>query len=103
MSFNMNFDEAFALVDGTLTVTGSSEPLDDESEFVSREVVLQQGTNVIRGATNDALKWSTEAISAPGFEAGHDALALGIEVHFNASPPRFVTGTWSQIVAIEAK
>ena len=103
MSFNMNFDDPLELDEGTLTITGSSEPLGGESEFVSREVVLQQGTNVIRSATNDALKWSTGAVSAPGFEAGQKALALGIEVHFNPSPPRFVTGTWSQIVAIAAK
>ncbi len=101
MPFNMNFDSPVQLTDGTVEVKGSSEVLGEETTLLARFVTLQQGSNILPAAAADlALKWTTAALAADGLQSG-DALALGTELHFIATPPTFVSGTWSQIVRIE--
>jgi hypothetical protein len=104
MGLTGNFDSPMQLAGGRLTVSGSSEPLDD-GELVARHVVVvQDGVDPVEGAANLNLqKWEAGPLSAPGFEEG-DALALGCEtflVNNGAAIPSFSTFTWSQNVKIE--
>jgi hypothetical protein len=101
-----NFDSPLALAGDGLTVTGSSDGVDDRDELVSRHVAVHQGGNVAKGPATPGLKWTTDPpLTADGFESGQ-ALAVGCETYFTKnvdSLPAFMTFTWSQIVEIEGK
>jgi hypothetical protein len=103
MGLTGNFEQV--QLDGeVLTISGSSSALED-SELVSRNVAVHQDGNVVQGPATTGLKWTTDPLPAPGFEA-RQALALGSDTYFDKNveeAPAFVTFTWSQIVTIAGK
>jgi hypothetical protein len=99
MPLNTHFDPTAGLDDTSLHVKGSSDVLED-TQVVSRHVALQQGSNIVEGATSLDARWMARLpLPASGLELG-DALAVGTETLLSGMPPSFVTVTWAEIIEI---
>jgi len=101
------------LSDGTLRVSGESDPLfvsagpdteEHEGRLVARSVIVQQGTEVCAGPASlgGAKSWTALIEQARGLEAKL-ASATAIEVYAfeGRQSPLTVTLTWSQDIEIE--
>ena len=102
MSFNSNFDTPLKIIDGEVTVTGSTVP-PPGSTVVNRHVVLLQGSSTDAAAAELDLNWATvRALDASKFDPGREAIAIGTETFVtDAQAPSVATFTWTQTVILE--
>ena len=100
MPGSINFDSPLTIDGNDLQVRGSSDMELDGATLISRRVAVQQGDTVDEGKADLEPNW-IGALSASGFKAGEDAMAVGTETYLRRNPAAYFTLTWSEIVEIK--